>query len=359
MKSKRRKSRQKGNQQQRSPGPDSPYAEVLQEELVSPEEAARNEEFEQRLKALEKESMEKKMIVQLKKESESDVLAAPSYDQPPPLSSTLFGSDKEDGEESSSFGPSQFALGAISIALIGVFLISNGGSELGYASKRSRSDTNVASLSEEQKNELEQELEKVEKRLEQSSEDVESLESASVIKVQLGRFDEAASSLEKLVESKPDDPEAWRLLGETYTATNSDAKAIKAFTTAFEKSGKDNLEILTLLTDAQMRSGKESEAVSLVKGLRKDASDSKLTDIELGMLSAKLYAQWKGHISDSITVYEELCKEYPDDFRPFLGKGLLLRQQGRPADAERFFTQAQFLAPASSKATVDALIKSS
>jgi len=82
-----------------------------------------------------------------------------------------------------------------------------------------------------------------------------------------------------------------------------------------------------------------------------------LGDVELGMLQAKLYAQWKGHVPNALNIYEELCNQHPEDFRPFLGRGLLLQQEGRPADAQRAFVQAQYLAPPSSKATVDAIIK--
>jgi Flp pilus assembly protein TadD len=123
--------------------------------------------------------------------------------------------------------------------------------------------------------------------------------------------------------------------------------------------------VLTLLTDSLMASGKQSDAIGEVKALRasgggssgSSGSSGSLGDVELGMLQAKLLAQWRGHSPEAIQLYEELCEANPDDFRPFLGRGLLLKAEGRMADAQRMFVQARFLAPPTSKATVEALIK--
>ena len=46
----------------------------------------------------------------------------------------------------------------------------------------------------------------------------------------------------------------------------------------------------------------------------------------------------------------------PADFRPYLAKGLVLQQQGQKGDATRFFIQARYYAPASSRGVVDAII---
>ena len=342
--------------------PVSPYTEVMKEDLVQPGDFEENLAFEERLQALRQTSEAQKKELDVQNAAKSDILSSPNYDEPPPLSSTLFpasGPGKEQATTSSpseenSFGPSQVALGAVSLALIGVFIIANGGSELGYATKRPTSQT-VASLPDEQKKELENELEKMEANLREDENDVQSLESAAVINAQLGQFKAASDRLEKLVAAKPDDPESLRLLGETYQAQGSLQKAIDTFRRAFVASKSGSLEILTLLTDTMMQSGMEKGAIEEINSL--GGSKSTIGDVELGLLKSKLYAQWKGHITDAFNSYDELISLYPDDFRPQLGKGLLLKQEGRVGDAERYFSQARFLAPASSRATVDALIK--
>lgn len=352
-----------GGVEQRSREP-APFDQVKVEEFVSAEEIQANVDFEKRLKELEKTSEVQKAKLEAENRASNDILR-PNYDNPPPLTSTLFDTNsskevrKTSAAEEGSFGPSQVVLGALSLLLIGIFLVANGGSELGYATKRQSQGASVA-LSPEQKKDVEAELEKMESRLTENPDDLEALESSAVLKTQLGDFKEASLRLEKLVAARSDDQDALRVLGETYAAQGNAAKATENFRKAFAASKSSSIEILTLLTDSLMQSGKQKDAIEEVAALRASASATaspELGDVELGMLQAKLYAQWKGHVPNALNIYEELCNEHPEDFRPFLGRGLLLQQEGRPADAQRAFVQAQYLAPPSSKATVDAIIK--
>ena len=48
----------------------------------------------------------------------------------------------------------------------------------------------------------------------------------------------------------------------------------------------------------------------------------------------------------------------PDDFRAYLAKGLLLNNQGRAGDAERYFMQARFHATNTNRQVVDQIIQS-
>lgn len=45
----------------------------------------------------------------------------------------------------------------------------------------------------------------------------------------------------------------------------------------------------------------------------------------------------------------------PEDFRAYLAKGLLLQDQGRAGDAQRYFIQARYFAK-ESKGVVDSII---
>lgn len=334
------------------------FAEIQAQDILSPGELEANLEFEKRLEELERSSEAQKAKLNAEKAISNDILQTqPNYDNPPPLSSTLLSASGNGQTTSTSeegtFGPSQVVLGALSLILIGIFLVANGGSELGYATKRSSSEP---SLGAEQRKDLEAELGKMEFRLKENSDDLEAVESSAVIQAQLGNYKKSSELLEKLLESKPNDQEALRLLGETYSAQGNTAKSIEAFKKAFDTSESKSLEILTLLTDSLMQAGKQKDSIAKVESLRKSNTNG-ISDVELGMLQAKLLAQWRGHIPDALVLYEDLCNAYPDDFRPFLGRGLLLKSEGRMADAQRMFVQARYLSPPSSKATVEALIK--
>ena len=335
----------------------SPFLEVQKPDLVSPGELEKNLEFEKRLEELGRQSEAQKSAMRAEAAKQADLLATPNYDNPPPLVQTIQNAGKSSAPttstaEEGSFGPSQVVLGALSLVLVGVFLVANGGSELGYSAPRSTTQTTLAP---EQRNDLRAELDRMQARMVESPQDLEALESAAVLNTQLGEYKKAGELLEKLVVAKPGDQEALRLLGEVQFQLGDAKKASETFRSAFEASGSRSLEVLTLLTDSLMASGKQRDAIEEVKGLR--GANNSLGDVELGMLQAKLLAQWRGHAPEAIQLYEDLCESNPDDFRPFLGRGLLLKAEGRMADAQRMFVQARFLAPASSKATVEALIK--
>lgn len=342
--------------------PPTQFAEIQKQDISSSEELEANMEFEKRLKDLKRSSEVQKATLRSQKAVASDILQTqPNYDNPPPLSATLSSvtggaqGPSTSSSEEGTFGPNQVVLGALSLVLIGIFLVANGGSELGYATKRSGSESMLAP---EQRKDLEAELAKMEARLQDTADDLEAVESSAVIQAQLGNYKKSSELLEKLIDAKPNDQDALRLLGETYNAQGDTAKATETFRKAFAASDSKSLEIVTLLTDSLMQAGKQKESVAEVESLRQ-RGDSGLADVELGMLQAKLLAQWRGHTPDAIRLYEDLCNAYPDDFRPFLGRGLLLKAEGRMADAQRMFVQARYLAPASSKATVEALVKGS
>jgi len=48
-----------------------------------------------------------------------------------------------------------------------------------------------------------------------------------------------------------------------------------------------------------------------------------------------------------------LINEHPEDFRGYLAKGIILKENGKSGDAERMFIQAKFFAPEAAKALVD------
>ncbi|EMS61677.1 hypothetical protein TRIUR3_25337 [Triticum urartu] len=88
----------------------------------------------------------------------------------------------------------------------------------------------------------------------------------------------------------------------------------------------------------------------LVLGLIRDKG--RLLRGQVDLLLGKAYSDW-GHISDAVTVYDNLITEHPEDFRGYLAKGAILKQNGKAGDAERMFIQAKFFAPEAAKALVD------
>jgi cytochrome c-type biogenesis protein CcmH/NrfG len=323
-------------------------------------------EFEQRLKTLREEADRKKAEVRASTGSIlENPLSRPNYDDPPPLTSTLFmgGQDTKkvanDKEYSgSSFGPSQIGLGAVSLALVAVFLIANGGSELGYATKRPSAGQQGGAQTElapEQRADIEKQLEEMNKKLEANADDLESLEAAAVLHARLGEYATAAEQLEKLTAAKPNDVDSLRVLAEARSAAGEPAKATEAYRKAWKVAGENNLEILTGYASALVDEGKPQVAVEQIRTVSKSKQAKDIGEVELGLLLAKTYSQWRGHGPDAVAQYDTLIEANPQDFRPPLGKALLLREQGQEGDAQRYILQAKYLAPPSARPLVDAL----
>ncbi|GIL73425.1 hypothetical protein Vretimale_17581 [Volvox reticuliferus] len=83
-----------------------------------------------------------------------------------------------------------------------------------------------------------------------------------------------------------------------------------------------------------------------------------LDPVGVELLTAKVYSAWRGHDQDALATYDELIKEFPEDYRGYLAKGVFLKEKGRKADAERMFLQARFFAPASKQQLVRAIADS-
>lgn len=358
-------------------------------------------EFEARLKIL-KEEAEQRKKEQQQRQPMSVIDTGSIYDNPPPLSQTLTGGGGKpssrsstlttsvtSNQESSSsnsggpFGTNQIVAAGAAIGLGVVLLLTSadfgGGGRRRAVSKAGgengtemnvRTSSGGGALSTEKRTELEKQLATFTTTLKDKGDDdasdssAEALEGAAVTNAQLGNYKEAAAQLQKLskIKSKTQDVQVWRLLGEVDTEMGDDAGAATAYEKAYSlslsssksESADLKLELLQGLTSALAANGKGQDAINILN--KASSSSSKiLSDIEVGLLKAKVYSQWKGHAIDALATYDQLCDANPTDFRPFLAKALLLKSQKSLGDAQRFYLQAKYLAPLSSRAIVDTL----
>ncbi|XP_062155698.1 uncharacterized protein LOC133863673 [Alnus glutinosa] len=219
-------------------------------------------------------------------------------------------------------------------------------------------------LSEEEKATLEVRLRDYEAMLINSPKDPIALEGAAVTSAQLGKYSQASTLLEDLTKEKPSDPDVFRLLGEVkYELKDYDGSAT-AYKTAQMVSKDINFEVLRGLTNALLAAKKPDEAVQYLVASRErlnsensngEAEETTLQQVDpvqVELLLGKAYSDW-GRISDAVSVYDRLISSHPDDFRGYLAKGIILKENGKVGDAERMFIQARFFAPEKAKALVD------
>ncbi|RLM87768.1 uncharacterized protein C2845_PM04G07920 [Panicum miliaceum] len=195
---------------------------------------------------------------------------------------------------------------------------------------------------------------------------------AAVSLVELGEYEKASTFLEKLVKVIPDKAEAYRLLGEVKFELKDYEGSSSSYKSALSSSDNIDFEVLRGLTNALLAAKKPDQAVDVILSCRQklnEKSRTRLADLEaandnggqkpqdidpiqVDLLLGKAYSDW-GHISDAVSVYDKLINEHPEDFRGYLAKGIILKENGKPGDAERMFIQAKFFAPEAAKALVD------
>jgi len=79
-----------------------------------------------------------------------------------------------------------------------------------------------------------------------------------------------------------------------------------------------------------------------VKVCAEQGKDSEVRDFKLLIAQIKVI---DGDLSDAMKVYEELEKEEPQDFRPYLGQGIVYTMLKKNDEAEKQFEKFRTLAP--------------
>ncbi|CAA2972815.1 5-oxoprolinase [Olea europaea subsp. europaea] len=308
-------------------------------------------QFEQRLQAIRKSALEQK------KSEEKKQYGVIDYDAPVKTESSTIGLGTKIG-----VGVAVIVFGLV--FALGDFLPS------GSVSPTEEAATISNKISEEERENLQKRLRQFEETLNMSPEDPTALEGAAVTLAELGEYKRAATLLEKLTEKKPDDRDAFRLLGEVkYALKDYEGSAI-AYRSSAMASKTIDFEVLRGLTNSLLAAKKPDEAVQLLLASRDRLNQEKSyvnaditmnsatntrTEIDLvqvDLLLGKAYSDW-GKISDAVSVYDQLISSHPNDFRGYLAKGIILKENGNIGEAERMFIQARFFAPENAKILVD------
>ncbi|KAM4102412.1 hypothetical protein ACB094_05G220600 [Castanea mollissima] len=302
-------------------------------------------QFEERLEAVRRSALEKK------KEDDEKDFGAIDYDAPVEAEKKMIGLGTQIG---------------VGVAVLVFGLVFALGDFLPSGSVSPTEDGAVVNnkLSEEEKATLQTRLKDYEATLTNSPKDPIALEGAAVTLTELGEYTQAVSVLQDLTKVKPSDPDVYRLLGEVKYELKDYDGSVAAFKISDMVSKEINFEVLRGLTNSLLAAKKPDEAVQFLLGSRErlnsQNSDSKVEEtnlqqvdpVQVELLLGKAYSDW-GHISDAVSVYDRLISSHPDDFRGYLAKGIILKENGKVGDAERMFIQARFFAPEEAKALVD------
>lgn len=178
-------------------------------------------------------------------------------------------------------------------------------------------------------------------------------------RLQQGNFQGAIAPLEQLAKLNPDQTDYGVLLAQAQQYTGDREGAAQTYRDILTSKPGD-LNALQGLVSLLMQQNLPEKAIGLLQDTLKTATP--INDIKPGtvdimsvqLLLGGVYATQKRY-QEAIAIYDESIKSYKQDFRPVLAKALILKEQGKIADAKPLFTTAVSLAPAQYKDQVQQL----
>ncbi|CAI9766282.1 unnamed protein product [Fraxinus pennsylvanica] len=188
----------------------------------------------------------------------------------------------------------------------------------------------------------------LEDELNSNPRDVNALKNLMEIKIKSKKIPEAIGILDKLIELEPEEHE-WPLLKSHLHAYNEEIELARRGFNELLTIDPFRVEAYHGLVTAASReeSGEELEKIKkkveeAMKLCKNENKKSDLRDFKL------LFAQIRvieGDYDEALKVYEELVKEEPRDFRPYLCQGIIYTLLRKNREAEKNFEKYRRLVP--------------
>ena len=179
------------------------------------------------------------------------------------------------------------------------------------------------------------------------------------VRLKMGDIKGAIAPLEQLVKLNPEQTDYAVLLAQAKQKTGDREGAAQTYRTILN-SKPGNLNALQGLVSLLSEQNRPEAAIGLLQDTLKTATpinDMKpgtVDIISVQLLLGQVYASQK-RFPEALAIYDEAIKTDKQDFRPVLAKGLILKEQGKIAEARPLFTSAVSLAPAQYKDQVKQL----
>ncbi|KAI5560863.1 hypothetical protein POPTR_016G080000v4 [Populus trichocarpa] len=182
--------------------------------------------------------------------------------------------------------------------------------------------------------------------LSQNPNDIEALRSLMEVRIKSKKLVEAIEVVDRLIELEPNEDE-WPLLKSQIYTYSGDFESAKDGFEAILKKDPLRVEAYHGLVMANSESGGSLEVVlkrieSAMDKCKKEKKTSDLRDFKL--LVAQVRVMEEKYL-DALKVYEELVKEEPRDFRPYLCQGIIYTLLRKKDEAEKKFEQFKKLVP--------------
>ncbi|VYS54743.1 unnamed protein product [Arabidopsis thaliana] len=193
---------------------------------------------------------------------------------------------------------------------------------------------------------FEEEERSLEEYLASHPDDVEALRSLMEVRIKSRKLLEAIELIDRLIELEPEEKE-WPMLKANIFSYSGDLESAKTgfeeilvkdplrveayhgLVMAYSDSGDDLNAVEKRIDEAMVRCKKEKN--------RKDLRDFKLLVAQIRVI--------EGKHNEALKLYEELVKEEPRDFRPYLCQGIIYTVLKKENEAEKQFEKFRRLVP--------------
>ena len=209
------------------------------------------------------------------------------------------------------------------------------------------------------KEELEAQAKGYELVLQREPENPTALRGLLEARLGLGDVKGAIAPLEKLAKLNPNETDYAILLAQAKQQTDDTEGAAQTYREILKTQPGDR-NALQGLSNLLLQQNRPEAAVGLLEDTIKTAPQAnkiQAGSVDVGsvqVILGQVYASQK-RFDEAIAVFDEAAKSNKQDFRPILGKALILKDQGKTDAAKPLFASAAELAPAQFKDQINQL----
>ena len=213
---------------------------------------------------------------------------------------------------------------------------------------------------ESQREELEAQARGYELVLDREPENPTALRGLVEVRLQLNDIAGVLEPLEKLAALNPEEMRYQILLAQVKQFTEDLEGAAQVYRQILQ-GDPGNTQALQGLVELLVQQERPEAAIGLLEDTLQIAPEANAETagsvdvVAVQLLLGQIYTE-QGRYDEALQAYENTQQANPTDFRPLVGKGLILQRQGKIEEARAVFSTAAGLAPAQYKDRIDALV---
>jgi len=246
------------------------------------------------------------------------------------------------------------------IAFIGFALAPLLGSVLEARNVSQAPSQAAPATAESQREELEAQARGYELVLDREPENETALRGLVEVRLQLNDIAGVLEPLEKLSALNPEETRYKVLLAQVKQFTDDLEGAAQVYRQVLQND-PGNTPALQGLVELLIQQERPEAAIGLLEDTLQIAPEANaeaagsVDVVAVQLLLGQVYTEQERY-DEALQAYENTQQANPADFRPLIGKGLILQRQGKTEEARAVFSTAASLAPPQYKDRIDALI---